>query len=292
MPEYAPSAIRWLADEIIDVVPSAEMSGIVGDPSHTYGYHRARNALPSSDYSVQTSPDKQGDGWAASALDIKMNSTHMKLVTKRLLASAKDANDPRLNALREFFGTTDGSSVAGWDCYYGREAHSDDSSHTWHIHMSILRKYANDRAALAGVRSVFIGEDDDMELSDQVELPDWMRKMFSDLADGKRAVGTLLGSGYGHSREAKELIKKDVLAGQAAILAAVKGDDAPAIQKIVAGELVKAATAERAERAAEREALVGPLAAALAPLINHDVATAAVEEALRTVLGSVDSGQG
>jgi len=288
MNEYAPSAIHWLANGIIVRVPSAEMSGIVGDPNHTYGYHRARNVLPSGDYSVQTSPDKQGDGWAASALDIKMNSTQMKLVTKRLLASAKSSSDNRLRALREFFGTTNGSTVAGWDVYYDRAAYSDDSSHTWHIHMSILRKYANDKQALAGVLSVIIGEeDDDMELTDQVKLGAWVKDLGSDLGNSL-SVATLLGSGYGHAREAKQLIRNEVLAGQAAILAKVSGADLPGIKTAMRAELDRAAAAERTERANELADLAGPLAAAIGAQLDHELDVASVEAAIRSVFGGLD----
>lgn len=159
MPEYAPAALRWLADEIVAAIPSAEFSGIVGDPAHTYGYHRARNVLPSSDYSVQTAPDRKGDGWAASAFDIKFNSTWMKIVTKRLMDSAKDPYDLRLNCMREFFGTLDGSTVVGWDTYYGHPVTSDDS-HRWHVHGSVLRQYADNKTELAKVLAVIKGEDD------------------------------------------------------------------------------------------------------------------------------------
>ena len=83
----------------------------------------------------------------------------MKIITKRLMDSAKDQNDPRLNCMREFFGTLDGSTVSGWDTYYGKSASSDDS-HLWHVHMSILRKYANDKTALGKILAVILGETD------------------------------------------------------------------------------------------------------------------------------------
>ena len=46
MAEYAPAAIRGLYNLIKAGLPSAEMSGIIGDTAHTYGYHRCRNVVP------------------------------------------------------------------------------------------------------------------------------------------------------------------------------------------------------------------------------------------------------
>lgn len=159
MAEYAPEAIRWLAQQIQAKIPKSKLSGIVGDSSHTYGYHRARSTLPKSDYSVQLAEDRAGDADAASALDISFTASDMKTVTGRLLKSAKDEDDPRLNYCREFYGTLDGKKVAGWDTHFGNPATSDDS-HLWHVHISFLRKYATDKTAMAAVLSVIVGEND------------------------------------------------------------------------------------------------------------------------------------
>ncbi len=78
-------------------------------------------------------------------------------MTGRLLASAKDVNDPRLNYTREFYGTLDGENVTGWDTYYG-SARTSDRSHLWHIHISFLRKYVNDSVAMNAVLSVIKGQ--------------------------------------------------------------------------------------------------------------------------------------
>lgn len=223
MAEYAPAALLWLADEIIKVIPTAELSGIVGDPSHTYGYHRCRNVLPSSDYSVQTAPDKEGNGDAASALDMKYSAKWMKIITKRLMDSAKDQNDLRLNYMREFFGTLNGSTVSGWDTYYGKPATSDDS-HLWHVHLSILRKYCDSKKHMAQILSVIKGEAA-MELSDRVKLADWISKKWDDV-DEDISVRTAMGSTYGHARQAKDIVRDgipEILAGQAQILEALKG---------------------------------------------------------------------
>lgn len=75
----------------------------------------------------------------------------------------------------------------------------------------------------------------------------------------------------------------------AAILAAVGGAELPEVQEVIRAELERAADAERAERAAERDELVGPIAEAVAGLVDHELDTTAVEAAIRAVFGSLDA---
>ncbi len=146
-------------------IPSAQMAGIIGDSAHTYGYHRGRNYVSSSDYSVQTSPDKKGDGEAACALDISWSKASDQYAVSKRLLNAK--NDSRMNGCREFYGSTDGYNVCGWDYYYNYAVTSDDS-HLWHIHLSILREYCNNDDVLQKIAQVIVGssapapEDEDM----------------------------------------------------------------------------------------------------------------------------------
>lgn len=137
---------------------AATISGIVGDTDHRRdgGYHISREDQPATNYSVVLPEDKGGSSAWASAVDMSMRPEQMALVTGRLLASAKDVTDSRLNYCREFYGTLNGRDVVGWDTYYGTPATSDDS-HLWHVHISFLRKFANDPAAMAAVLSVITG---------------------------------------------------------------------------------------------------------------------------------------
>ena len=158
--EYAPSAIAAIYPTVHAHIASAEYSGIVGNGEHTYGYHRSRNRLiavgQSGDYSIQAAQDKKGDGNAASALDIKMSTADMIKVSRRLIQAGL-AKDPRLKALREFFGTVDGRTVTGYSPYRGRYVTSSDKSHLWHVHLSIHREWANDRAELQNIAAVIVG---------------------------------------------------------------------------------------------------------------------------------------
>lgn len=156
MGEYAPRALRWLGEQVVAAL-GGEVAGIVGDPAHRYGYHRCRNALPKTDYSVLLREDKLGDGFAASGLDLKLTPEMMKVVTRRLLDSARDLNDPRLDAMREFYGTLDGETVTGYDCVFQVDATSD-TSHLWHIHLSILREFSDSMPAMEKILAVIVGD--------------------------------------------------------------------------------------------------------------------------------------
>lgn len=160
MAEYAPSALVWLGSRVGPDL-GGQLSGIVGDAAHTYGYHRSRFSLPGGDYSVQLSEDRQGDGSAASAIDMTFSDSKMRLYTSRLKA-AVEKKDPRIQFIREFYGTLNSSSVYG----LSHDGSGDlswnfsqaDNSHLWHIHISILRKYANDKAKMQGLLDVMLGK--------------------------------------------------------------------------------------------------------------------------------------
>jgi hypothetical protein len=161
MGEYSPKALYTLYDAIHAAIPQAEMSGILGDSQHGYGYHRARAVLPSSDYSVHYSVDRTGDAWAASALDVKLPSgpgSLMTTVCKRLDAAMR-ARDPRVHNVREFGGTLNGSVTYAYDnaARYGSYGSWDDS-HLWHVHLSIYRSRCTDYARfLDGIADVMAG---------------------------------------------------------------------------------------------------------------------------------------
>ncbi len=207
MTTVATPVMRKFADDWENALPSAVLSGIVGDTAHQEegGYHISREDQPDdNDYSVQLQEDKGGPSNTAAAVDMNHSAAEMKLVTSRLLASAKDANDPRLNYTREFYGTLDGKNITGWDTYYGVAATSDNS-HLWHIHISFLRKYVNDPVAMIAVLSAIKGETvaqwqtgngDEMELKDIVVLADGRPKTIENiLKDTEQLRNYLIGDG-------------------------------------------------------------------------------------------------
>lgn len=160
MAESAPEALRWLGGRVSPDLGGA-LSGIVGDRAHTRGYHRGRNFVPSTDYSRQLTEDKKGDGDYACAIDMSFSASKMKLYTGRLKA-ATERNDPRMKYVREFYGTLNGSDVYGLihegsaDNTWRRS--TSDSSHLWHVHISILRQYSNNKAVMQGILDILMGK--------------------------------------------------------------------------------------------------------------------------------------
>lgn len=175
MSARAPQAIWNLWYAIHRQIPESELGGIVGDVAHSFGYHLARRDLPASDYSVQLPKDKLGKSDCASALDVTLPPDLMQTCTRRLLDAAK-AHDPRLHAVREFCGTLDGKQTFPWQLTPtdgGEGVGTWDDSHLWHIHISILREYADDQAALLPIADVFAGTPLVIDPTD----PKWSSKM-------------------------------------------------------------------------------------------------------------------
>lgn len=156
------SAEMWrFWEEFKKIEPTVKLGGVY---ANKYGYHNYRSALSSKDYSVQLPADKLGPSDKAAAIDLTFpdaQAGNFKTINKyslRLLKSGYDMKDDRGNYLREFYGNTDTDrQVEGWDFQRLQEATSDDS-HLWHIHLSFLRKYLNDRRAFDAVLSILKGE--------------------------------------------------------------------------------------------------------------------------------------
>ena len=150
--------------------PTAQMGGIYANKP---GYHNKRDNLPASDYSCQHPDDRAGSGQWAAGLDVTLNPADMPRMTQQLI-DLTFARDPRIQVVREFFGTVNGRDVTGLDVRDVRWVTSD-SSHLWHVHLSVFRRWAGDHAAMdaladailaAGAPPEYIAvpepEDDDM----------------------------------------------------------------------------------------------------------------------------------
>lgn len=153
------SEVLWLGMKAL--VPTSQLGGILADKP---GYHNMRRRLPSTDYSVTLPIDKLGPDNEGSAIDWTFpnaqagNYSTIALYSKRLY-DAGVTDDPRAYPMREFFGNIDlDSTVEGWS-YYRNAAASSDTSHLWHIHISIHRKYINDTAAMNSILDILGGDD-------------------------------------------------------------------------------------------------------------------------------------
>ena len=152
----------WLWGELQRLEPSTKLGGTYANKP---GYHDYRDGLPSNDYSVvDRPPDDGGPGDVCGAIDWTFPDAQagdystIAVYTNRLLASAQDPDDPRLNGWREFYGQADYDSyVEGWDCRYGVPATSD-ASHLWHIHLSESRDQSTSMENKQRLLSVLKGE--------------------------------------------------------------------------------------------------------------------------------------
>jgi len=143
-----------------EVIPGVKLGGIYAAKP---GYHSSREenlARWPGNYSIRLALDKQGPADKAAAIDYTMSDAEMRRRT-RYLADAAARNDPRLAAVREFYGTLDSRTVYGRikDSRTGPwRASAADNSHLWHIHISIFRAYVDRWDELSPVLSVLAGE--------------------------------------------------------------------------------------------------------------------------------------
>ncbi len=161
-PAYITDEMWWLWQQLQALEPSSKLGGIYANKP---GYHNARKNLPSWDYSVcDDPPDQWGPSDKAAAIDWTFPDAQagdyktISKYTKRLLLSAQDLDDPRLDGWREFFGNADDDSyVEGWDCRYYC-ASTSDPSHLWHLHISECRDQVANKANKEALLSVLKGE--------------------------------------------------------------------------------------------------------------------------------------
>jgi hypothetical protein len=165
------TAPLWQLWQDFDAMESSALLG--GIYAAKPGYHSYRNRLPRNDYSTgrDVAGDKRGPGDKACAIDLTMSAAAMVKYTKRLDAAAR-AKDPRLYIdgrpiLREFIGTKDNKTVYCWVFTGGRalgvagDSGPDpgrDTSHLWHLHLSIIREFITNATALHQITSLLRGE--------------------------------------------------------------------------------------------------------------------------------------
>lgn len=129
------------------------------------GYHNTVNAnlkrWPNT-YSIRVALDLVKENRdKVRAVDLTMSDAEMVKWTTNMRNAAFDPVDPRLNAVREFYGTLDNKTVFGLikDSLDGRwEVSTADTTHLWHGHTSIFTAFVNDWDMLAPLLSVWAGE--------------------------------------------------------------------------------------------------------------------------------------
>jgi hypothetical protein len=288
--------------------PAAKLGGVYADKP---GYHNFRNALPSTDYSVEdVAADRRGPAALANGLDITLPSDKMPLYTNRLDKAAR-ARDPRLYTsrgpvLREFIGTKDNKIVycyvlvGGVPLGVGTDAGPDpgrSKTHLWHIHLSIIRQFGNDMPALDGVLSVLTGEslaawrartEDDMSAADVQAIRGDLGRLAQILMTGRQNAlfNTVNHSwldnpgSYDLNRVNAESKLRDI-----AILAAVQGLDTNAVLTKVDERARELATAIGQVDENVVAALPGRTDGDLVQLLNELLGEDRAEHIARLILG-------
>lgn len=325
----------WTAFDAFD--PTVLLGGFYADKA---GYHNYRDDLPGTDYSRRdVAADRNGSGALCSAVDLSLPSARMKTYSARLKAACV-ARDARLflngqAIIREFIGTLDGSSVycyvltggkaLGVGADYGPDP-GRDTSHLWHIHISVIRQFAASAEAWNRILSILKGEsaeayfarsttqETDVNLDDLIGkgLTDndsrTVRKILADVANlrnvlygkpntakvGKPDAGSLLELLQAMAVDWPAEAKRQQLRDEA-LLAAVKGDaDTQTITTRIDVKAAEIIAEGKKDAAAVAEALVGPLTIALQEnlaSIPAEALQAAAETAIRRVLGQLDAAQ-
>jgi hypothetical protein len=154
----------WLAFNVHE--PRARLGGIYADKSGFHNTGRANAEKWPGNYSIRDSVNRTGPWWwtKASAIDLTFpdaqagNYATIDRYTSRLMASARNGADPRLDKiLFEFYGQDDNDKqVEGYN-EHREEAVSSDPSHLWHIHISFRRSACGDFWAMWALLTVLMG---------------------------------------------------------------------------------------------------------------------------------------
>ncbi len=146
--EIYTDAMRWLAGALTAHYGTpAVNAGCKGDNQHLNGGHRSQEWILNSRYCTSRSYAIEGglSGEQArylSALDYTPASREVMLAISQRLDTATRAG--HLEEVVEWFGNTDGDQrVDGWNNIKNAVATSD-SSHLWHLHLRVGRRWAND----------------------------------------------------------------------------------------------------------------------------------------------------
>lgn len=164
-PTLITNAEWWLWERCLELEPKSKLGGFHADKK---GFHNTadRNAQKWPDnYSIRHPRNRATPGKTHSrAFDWTFpdaqagNFATIDKYTSRLLASALDASDPRLDMiLFEFYGNADrDTEVEGYN--EAEEKHvSSDKSHLWHLHESFWGDECGDFWSMYALHTVHMG---------------------------------------------------------------------------------------------------------------------------------------
>ena len=165
--EVVPPAVDWLGDQLCAATDRPRNAfGCKGDTLHMRGSHRSQAWLLNSryatnrTYTIQAGLTTEQSNWCSGVDFTPGSPTQMIQQCKRIDAALRAG---ALEEVREFYGNLDGDQIVdGWDNIANRAATSD-SSHLWHWHLTLDRRYANTQSVMARILHIVLG--DSMPLS-------------------------------------------------------------------------------------------------------------------------------
>lgn len=175
--EIVTPELRWLGDELCRRTGQPRTAaGTKGNDRHLRGSHRSQEWILNSRYctderyTVQSGLTAEqrrhiaGFDFTPGAWGTAENRRRMVEQSKRIIAAMKAG---RLDEVREFYGTTDGRTVTGWNNVENRAA-SSDSSHLDHWHAGVDRRHCDNKELVERIVRIALGEEeDDVALTDQ-----------------------------------------------------------------------------------------------------------------------------
>lgn len=163
--DHVTDAEWWLWLRLQELEPKSELSGIYGDKPGFHNTGKRNQSKWPGNYSVRDKINQSGPGMThGSAIDWTFRDAQggdydtIIKYTSRLVKSALDKNDPRLDLiLFEFYGQSDHDlQVEGYNEYYEKLVTSDPS-HLWHMHMSFIRSKCGDFWGMWALLTVLAG---------------------------------------------------------------------------------------------------------------------------------------
>lgn len=165
--EIVTPELDWLGDELCRRTGRPRVAfGTKGDNRHLKGSHRSQEWIRRSRYCTNRTYTVQAGLTLdqmrhIAGVDFTPGSVEDMITQSKRISTAMISG--QLEGVREFYGNVDGDRIVdGWDNVRNRKATSD-SSHLWHWHLGLDRRYCGDRALMERILAVVLGlEIDDM----------------------------------------------------------------------------------------------------------------------------------
>lgn len=189
--------------------------GFKGDNLHLNGAHRSQRWIQESQWCTnRTYTVDHNLSWSLrdsiAGIDITPSSnTQMLLICRRLDLAARAGE---IEELYEWYGNVDGDQIVdGWNNIENRVARSD-SSHLWHLHMTIHRRHLKNVSFWNRLVNILLGRSNTNPEGDSVDLNNphdnaLVFRMESTTAMKDIVEGGLAGAGAGAGGTENKLVK-------------------------------------------------------------------------------------